>query len=56
MFNIGGILKTDITMAVTTQTIKKGGQRWSCVKLVLELVWNLFLSDQIEEEFDSFIL
>ena len=41
MFNIGEMLKIDIVMAGTTQTIKKGNQVWSCVELVLELVWNL---------------
>ena len=41
MFNISEILIIGIVMAVTTQTIKKGGQTWSCVELVLELVWNL---------------
>ena len=41
MFNIGKILKIDILMDVTTQTVKNGGQRRSCVELVPKLVWNL---------------
>ena len=41
MFNIGEILKIDIVIAVTAQTIKMGDQTLSCVELVLELVWNL---------------
>ena len=35
MFNIGKILKIDIVMDVTTQNIKKGDQKWSCVELVI---------------------
>ena len=42
MYNIGEILKIDIVMAVTTQTIEKGDQTWSCVELVLMLVWNMY--------------
>ena len=38
MFNIVEILKIDIVMDVTPQTIKKGDQKLSCVELVLELV------------------
>ena len=41
MFNIGDILKIDICMTATTQTIKKGHQMRYFVELVLELVWNM---------------
>ena len=37
MFGIGEILKIDIFLSITTHTIKKGDQTWSCVELVMYL-------------------
>ena len=50
MHNIAEILKIDIVIDVTTQTIENGEQAWSCVELVLKLVWNMYKLTWIDQK------
>ena len=47
MFDIGEMLKIDIVMAVTTQTVKKGIQTRPSVYFLPGLVWNLYFKPQV---------